>query len=189
MKTFIKVLWVIAGAALILGGCFAFASPLASLHIFQVICGSVLLVTGIISIIAYCASHRIMLGAGWILAEGIMSALMGGLILVAKFTGGIIHSEYVSSAVFSIFFAMIIAFWLMFSGVNQLTRSFDLHKLGARGWGWGTIWGIICILGAIAVFCSPIVAAVGTITFLLGFALIVGGISVLSRCFSRDIED
>lgn len=189
MKKFVKVLWIIAGAALIVSGCFAFVSPQKAMVAFEIICGVALLVSGISSIVAYAATKKIMLGAGWVLADGILSAALGSIIVLSQISGGIIADQYVTTAVFSVFIAILIAMWLLFFGVNSLMRSFELHRFGARGWGFSTFWGIICIICAVSVFCRPVVSGMSAISFLLGSALIVGGIGMLLRCFSRDIED
>lgn len=189
MKTFIKVLWVIAGVALMIGGCFAILEPLKAMNVFEIACGISFIVSGVSGIVAYIASHRVLFGAGWVLAEGILSTLLGCLLLLSKLGGGIIAGEYASGTVFSVFVGTIIGLWLMFFGVNALTRSFDLHALGAKGWGWSTLWGIICILVAVGVFSSPIVSAVTTVSFLMGVSLMIGGVGMIARCFSRDIED
>lgn len=187
MKTFIKVLWIIAGVVLIVGGIAAFFNPLAGITTFEAICGFALAVSGIMSIIAYCASSKVMLGAGWILAEGILSLILGGVILVASFSNGIIATEI--TGMLAKFVGWLLAFWLLFSGITHITRSVDLHKLSAKGWGWGLIWGILCIVCALGVFCQPVITALGTMSFVLGIILIVGGVSILARCFTRDIED
>lgn len=187
MKKFVKVLWIIEGVALIIGGCCAFFNPMAGFMTFQGICAISLLISGISSILAYIASHRVLLGAGWILSEGIITTILGALLLTALFYDGIIAKEIMAS--FAVVLSVILALWLAFYGVTHLTRSFDLHKLGASGWGWGTIWGIICIVCAIAVFCKPVVSAIGTTSFIMGLILIIGGISSISRCLTRDIED
>lgn len=179
MKTFLKVLWVIAGIVLILGGCAAFFKPFKAFVVTEVILGAALIISGIVSIIAYIRTQKHMLGAGWILAEGILSLILGLLICFSKYSNGL----------FAITVSTFLGLWLLFSGVSQMIRSFDLHKLGAHGWGWITAWGIICIIGGVAVFCNPVITAVGTASFLSGIVLILGGIAALARCLTRDIED
>lgn len=187
MKTFVKVLWVIAGVILIGSGLTSFFNPLSGITTFEVICGFALAASGVMSIVAYCASSKVMLGAGWVLAEGILSLILGGIILVAGFSDGIIATEI--TGVLAMFVGWLLAFWLLFSGVTHITRSVDLHKLRAKGWGWGLVWGILSIICALAVFCKPVITALGTMSVVLGIVLIIGGVSILSRCFTRDIED
>ena len=179
MNTFVKVLWVIAGIVLILGGCAAFFNPLSAYVVTEVIFGAALIISGIVSIIAYARTSKVMMGAGWVLADGILSLILGALICFSRYNEGL----------FAITISTFLGLWLLFSGSSETIRSFDLHKLGAKGWGWLTAWGIICILGGIAVFCNPVITAVGTTSFLSGFILIAGGIAAITRCFTKDIED
>lgn len=178
MKVLTKVLWAIAGIALILAGCMAFFNPLAAFLVFEYICGGALILSGVLSIIAYIATNKVMLGAGWVLADGIISLLLGLLICFSRY----------NDQIFSITISMALGLWLMFSGVSETSRSFDLKKLGAKGWGWLTAWGIICIICAVSIFCTPITSAIGITSFIEGIALILGGIAVMSRCLTRDIE-
>lgn len=179
MNKFLKVLWVIMGVLIIVGGVAFFFNPLSAFVITEVIVGSILMCVGVISIIAYATTQKVMLGAGWVLAEGILSLLIGFLIC---FSGK-------SEAIFAITISMALGLWLLFSGISQISRSMDLHKLGAKGWGWITAWGIICVLAALSFFCTPIASAIGTVGYLSGFVMIIGGIGVITRCLARDIEE
>lgn len=179
MKTFLKVLWVISGIVLILGGCVAFFNPFKAFVVTEVIFGAALIISGILSIIAYIRTQKYMLGAGWVLADGILSLILGLLICFSNYSDGL----------FAITVSTFLGLWLLFSGISQTIRSCDLHKLGAHGWGWLTAWGIICIFGGVAVFCNPVITAVGTTSFLSGIILILGGVAALTRCLTRDIED
>ncbi len=58
MKTFLKVLWVIAGIVLILGGCAAFFNPFKAFVVTEVILGAALIISGIVSIIAYIRTQK-----------------------------------------------------------------------------------------------------------------------------------
>lgn len=179
MKTFLKVLWVIAGIVLILGGCAAFFNPLKAFVLTEVIFGAALMISGVVSIIAYIRTHKVIMGAGWILADGILTLILGALICFSHYSNGL----------FAITISAFLGLWLLFTGISQTTRSFDLHKLGAHGWGWLTAWGVICIIGGVAVFCNPVITAVGTTSFISGIVLILGGVAAFSRCLARDIED
>lgn len=179
MSAFTKVLWIIAGAGLILAGCMAFYNPFVAFLVFEYVCGGALILSGVLGIVAYIATNKIMLGAGWVLADALLSLILGIMICFGKY----------NDQIFSLTISVAIGLWLMFSGISQTTRSFDLKKLGASGWGFMTAWGIICILCSICVFCTPLTSAIGITSFVTGISLILGGISVISRCLTRDIEE
>src|SRR5574344_743952 len=183
MKIFLKIMWALGGIILILCGCSAFFNPMAGMVAFQTIIGAGLIISGILSIIGYAATQKILMGAGWILADGIMSLIFGGLIIFAMTYSDMLTAEF--TAVVSVFIAVIIGVWLITTGVGQITRAVDLHKHNEKGWGWGIFFGIVSLLCAGAMFCKPVVMAMGTLSVFMGIILIVGGVSLVSRCFAR----
>lgn len=178
MKVFIKVLWAIAGIALIIAGAATFFNPLAAFLTVSYIIGGALIVSGLVGIIGYFAGRNVMLGAGWVLAEGILSVIFGAMICFGEYSKGFL----------AITMGVLVGIWLLVSGINSLTRSFDMHKLRAKGWGWLTVWGILCIAAGVVVFCKPVVTAIGIADMVIGIALFIGGVATLFRCFTRDIE-
>ena len=99
----------------------------------------------------------------------------------------ICFSEY-SKGFLAVTLGVLVGIWLLVSGINNLSRSFDMHRLGAKGWGWLTIWGILCIAAGVMVFCKPLIAAIGITEMVVGISLLIGGVATLFRCFTRDIE-
>ena len=120
MKTFVKIMWVLGGVILILASCMAFFNPVTGMITFETAVSIALLISGLLSVITYIATHKIMLGAGWILADGLISLVLGGIIMCAITSSDMITAQF--TAAFSIFFAIIIGIWLIVSGVGQLTR-------------------------------------------------------------------
>ncbi|MCQ4023372.1 MULTISPECIES: HdeD family acid-resistance protein [unclassified Ruminococcus] len=178
MKVFIKVLWAIGGVLLLLAGLATFFNPLASIITVSYIIGGALLIAGLLNIIAYFASRKVMLGAGWVLADGILSIIFGAMICFGEYSKGFL----------TLTIGVLVGIWLLVSGINYLSRSFDMHRLHAKGWGWLTVWGILCIIAGVIVFCNPIITAINIADIVVGLSLIVGGIAMLFRCFTRDIE-
>lgn len=178
MKVFVKVLWIIAAVALILAGASTFFNPLSAFLTVSYIVGGALVLSGIIGIITYFVGRNVMLGAGWVLADGILSTIFGAMIIFGEYS-----KDFLAVAI-----GVMVGMWLLISGVNTLARSFDMHKLGAKGWLWQTLWGLICIAAGVAVFCRPVISAVGIAGMTLGLSLIIGGVAMLFRCLTRDIE-
>ena len=88
MKVFVKVMWVIAGIALIIGGVSAFFNPISAFLMWEYILGGAFVVSGLAGILAYFAGRNVMLGAGWVLADGILSIIFGGMIIFGKYSEG-----------------------------------------------------------------------------------------------------
>ncbi len=74
------VLWrVLIGIVFIIGGLDIAFAPLRGLFTLTFVLGIILVVQGVISIVSYWG-HRRMHGVGWILFNGVVSILLGGLI-------------------------------------------------------------------------------------------------------------
>ncbi|MSS37291.1 hypothetical protein FYJ39_12085 [Clostridium sp. WCA-389-WT-23D1] len=72
-----------------------------------------------------------------------------------------------------------------FSGITKLVHSFDLQKLGVKGWGWFTVLGILLTVIGFLSFTHPF-AGITAMAWAIGFFLILQGIvSVMRGCFSN----
>lgn len=170
-----KVISIIVGILLVFAGIWAFVSPLVAFIAIEYVCAAVLIVTGIASIINYVQIRKTELASGWPLFDGILSILCGLIFCFSRY----------NEAIFAISVSVALGIWLMFMGISQCSMSMKLKSAGTSGWGWITALGVISIICSITVFVKPIGAAIGTSTFLLGFLLIVAGISFFSRCFVK----
>lgn len=175
MKTSTKVLSVIAGILLITAGIWSFFSPFKAFIALEIVCGILLIVTGIIRVTSYFIQKKDEFCSGWVLFEGIISILCGAVFCFSQY----------SVEIFAITISVALGIWLMFMGVSQCSLSMQLKSLGTKGWGWITALGIICIICSISSFFHPVIAAVGTQSFLMGFLFITGGISLISNCLTR----
>ncbi len=171
-KTATRVLWIIAGILLIAVGVACIAHPGATLGGLSILLGLVMLFSGIVDIVIFATAHNIMYGSGWFLLDGILTVLLSILILCNHmFT--------------ALTLPFILGMWLLFSGINRFVTSFDLQRLGVRGWGWFTGLGILLTLAGFLSFVDPLVGAIA-LTWMIGILLILQGIaSILWGCFSN----
>ena len=74
--------------------------------------------------------------------------------------------------------------WLIFSGITKFVNSFDLQRLGVRGWGWFTALGVLLAVAGFVSFLSPM-ASIFAMAVIVGMLLIIQGIAFILRgCFS-----
>lgn len=85
--------------------------------------GVILLVSGIADIVIFAVWGPQMLGAGWLLLDGILTILLSLFLLF--------NMGFTALALPYIF-----GMWVMFSGISKFVNSFDLRRFGVRGWGW-----------------------------------------------------
>ncbi len=162
-----RILWILSGILLIIAGVICVADPTAALVSFAAFLGVVMLASGVIDIIIFAKWHTIMMGAGFELAEGILT------ILLAIF---LICNEWLAAMALPFIFAA----WLLFSGVSKAIASFDLKKLGISIWYFLTALGILDVVLGIVLFFQPSVAVVA-IGMIIGFTFFVQGIAAIFR--------
>ena len=170
-KTSSRVLWILSGVLLILAGVLCLRSPGTALEGLTVILGLVMLFSGIVDILIFTGTHNYMIGAGWLLMDGILTVILSLFVL---------FDHWFAAMTLPFIFGI----WLLCSGISKFVNSFDLQRLGIRGWGWFTVLGIVLTLVGFASFLSPVTGMI-TIAVLVGLFLILQGIAAILRgCFS-----
>lgn len=104
-----------------------------------------------------------MLGAGWLLLDGILTILLSLFLLF--------NMGFTALALPYIF-----GMWVMFSGISKFVNSFDLRRFGVRGWGWIMALGIVMTIVGFAAFLDPVLSALA-MTVIMGVMFIMSGIS------------
>lgn len=171
-RTLSRVLWIVAGALLIVAGVVCLMSPGKALSGLALFLGIAMLLSGVADIVVFAVAHKYTAGSGWFLVDGILTVLLSIFILC---------NRWFTTVTLPLLFGM----WLIFSGVSKFANSFDLQRLGIRGWGWFTALGIVLAVAGFLSFLNPLAGAV-TITVLIGMFLILQGVaSVLRGCFTQ----
>lgn len=167
-----RVVRIIIGILFIVAGIYCLYNPDVGLLSISLYLGVVLLLSGIMDIVIFAKCNRYMIGAGWFLADGILTVLLSLFLLF--------HETFTLLSLPFIF-----SMWLLFSGINQFVNSFELQALGVRGWGWLTALGVLmAVIGFFSLF-DP-VANLFTLSALVGFLLIFGGIATIEQaCLSH----
>ncbi|WP_099223821.1 HdeD family acid-resistance protein [Listeria costaricensis] len=169
MKTFGRVLLLIAGILMIIMGIWLLFNPVATLLASNVFFAIVLLVSGIFHTVSYFSDKKLQHVSGWVLAEGILSILLGVFML---------FNEIAGAATLVMLFAM----WVLFAGIMRIISSMSAKNNNVSGWGWLLALGIIgVVLGFIAMF-DPVVSVIGIVIVMATF-FIVQGISAIASFF------
>lgn len=170
-RTISRVLWIAAGILLILAGIFCLLSPSAALSGLALYLGLAMLFSGIVDLVIFASASGRMVGSGWFLVDGILTVLLSLFLLC---------NQWFTALTLPFLFGM----WLLFSGVSKFANSFELKRLGVRGWGWFTILGIVLSAVGFFSFLDPLAGLV-TITIVVGVFLILQGVaSILRGCFA-----
>ena len=166
-----RALWVIIGILLVIFGMVVLFHPSATLMSLTVLLGISMLITGISDIAAYFWMAGLP-GAGWVLADGVLTVLLALMVF---------WNETVAALTIPAIFAI----WLLFSGVSTAILAMDLKAGGIGRWNrlfW--IGFIMAGLGLVMLF-RPMAAAV-TISILVGIALIAEGLLAIWRGLYSD---
>lgn len=130
-----------------------------------------MLFSGIVDIVIFARGRDRMVGSVWFLVDGILTVLLSLFVLFDQ-------------AFTALSLPFIFGMWLLFSGVSKFVNSFDLRRLGVRGWGWFTALGVLLAFGGFFSFLDPVAGAL-TLSILAGALLILQGLSsILRACFS-----
>ena len=170
-KTLSRVLWVIAGVLLIIAGIVCLRNPDVALGSMSLILGIAMLFSGVVDILVFAWAHNYIAGSGWFLLDGIVTVLLSLFVLC--------NDLFIAIALPFIF-----GMWLLFSGISKFVNSFDLQRLGVRGWGWFTALGVLLAVAGFVSFLSPM-ASIFAMAVIVGMLLIIQGIAFILRgCFS-----
>lgn len=171
-RTVSRVLWIIAGVLLIIVGIYCLCNPDVGLLTLSLYIGIAMLISGIIDIVIFAKWNGKMFGAGWFLADGILTVLLALFLL---------FNEAFTMLTLPFIFGM----WLLFSGINQFVNSFELQSLGVKGWGWLTALGVLLALVGFFSLFDP-VANLFALSILMGILLVCEGIAAIVRaCLSH----
>lgn len=166
MKIRTKILWVGAGVLLIAAGLWCLCTPGQVIADIAYILGVFTLISGLLSVVAYFLAGAGTFGGGWMFADGLITILLGGLLLA---------NQWLVASLLPYVFSM----WIMVSGITRLILGADLRKVGSRRWWVVLTEGIIClVLGLLSLF-TPVTSAVA-IGILAGIFLILSGLSIIN---------
>ncbi len=161
---------LIFGILMAILGIVLFATPgMNTLVMAYVVC-TLMLVYGIAEIAFYITHRKSQAVSGWLLADGIITAILG---LLLMFMPG------AQILTMSLMFAV----WVLFTGVTRTSGAFAAKDAGSSNWGWVLAAGILGILVGVWLMFDPLLAVM-TIGFLLPAAFVVQGISAVAAFFA-----
>ena len=159
-----RIITIAAGVILVITSVWCFAHPGVSFLALAFILGIAMLIHGISIILGYFA-YRDRHG-GWVLAEGIISTVLGCIVL---------SNQLATDAMIPLFFGM----WVIFSGAVRLSAGLEARRKSERA--WGLILGLGAAGLAVGVYCffNPVAAAVA-LGILIGMTFLLQGINMLT---------
>ena len=118
-----RVLNIVSGVLLILIGIYCLCNQDIAAATAGLMVGIFMLASGIIEIVVFAATSRLLIGSSWLLLDGVLTVILSLFLLFNKwFT--------------MLSLPFLFALWLLFSGSSRFVSAFDLKALGVRNWGW-----------------------------------------------------
>ncbi len=166
-----RVLSIILGVILIIGGVFCIAYPTATFATLGWLVGILLLISGINGIAAYVTGRKSGGATVWDLVFGILTVVLGVFLLFSPLAVGI--TDIVLVYLFSI--------WMVVGGILRIVAGVGVIRkhTGSKAWIWMLILGILMILLGIFGFFFPLVNALA-MGWMMGFFIIFQGFNLIA---------
>ena len=159
----------IVGSIFIVVGIYTFASPATSYVALSILFSLSFLFSGISEIVFSLTNRNEMDNWGWVLAFGILTTVIGGLLL---------SNPAVSMATLTFY----VGFLILFRSISALSFSLDLKDYGIGDWCALMALGVIGLIFSIIMIWNPAFAGM-TIVIWTGLAFITTGIFSLYMAF------
>ena len=164
-----RILTIIGAFLMILTGAICFINPGQTFLALAFIVGMVMVINGVIQTLAYLSGrglHNKGDNNGWILVDGLITLLLGILVLC---------NQLVAESVIPMVFGM----WVLVSGILRIEAATRINKeKKLTNFKTTMITGVITSLIGLFGFINPLVTFLTT-TFLLGFFFVMQGINIL----------
>ena len=161
-----KTLSIGMGIVYTILGIICLMSPAQTISVITYIIAFMILAAGIFLIVSYFVNRSSFfgIGSGWTLFYGIVSTLLGILLLFNPGFGNIM-------------FSLCFGAWVVFTGGIKISNAVSLKRLG-EPWALVMILGIISILLGIFLISRPIITSI-SIGIFIGISLLIEGISYI----------
>jgi len=161
-----RILAVMTGITLMTTGVWLLASTGSLFIHLAFLIGFVMVASGVLSMIIYFFAPGKQGGFGWFLAEGLMSVVLGGIVL---------SNTLVTDSMIPVFFGM----WVMFGGVLRIVASLHLVMARNKSWIVTLLLGIVSVSAGGYAFFNQITFGL-SIIILTGIYFLIQGVNVLA---------
>ena len=167
-----RVLNIVSGVLLILIGIYCLCNQDIAAETAGLMVGIFMLASGIMEIVVFAATSRLLMGSGWLLLDGVLTVILSLFLL---------FNEWFTMLSLPFLFTL----WLLFSGISRFVSAFDLKALGIRKWGWVLAVGIILMIAGFICMMDPWVS-ITAVGMTVGLVFLLEGVSsIIYACIPR----
>lgn len=168
-----KILTIIVGVILVIGGFFSIATPLNTFTTLGWVIGILLLIAGINIIVDYFMLRKAKsLGMGDLLV-GVLTVALALFVLYGQI------ARVALDAILIVLFGA----WVLIGGIMRIVASLNHKKNGDSFWIWIMLFGILSVIVGVYGFFNPVVFAFA-IGWMIGFLIIMQGINLIGLGFT-----
>jgi uncharacterized membrane protein HdeD (DUF308 family) len=153
---------LILGIIFIIVGIWAIITPAATYLSLALLFSVTFFVTGILEIIFSISYRKQIDGWGWSLASGILSSIIGLLLII-----------YPQISIITL--PLFVGFVVLFHSIMAIAWSIEFKKYKVSDWGWLLFTGIVGVILSFILLWNPFIAGL-TVAVFTGIALITIGI-------------
>ena len=161
-----RILTVLTSLAVIATGVWCVAYPGAVFPSMAFVLGCVMISAGVIMCGAYFFGPAKKDGFGWLLAEGLLMIILGGVVL---------SNQLVIDATIPLVFGM----WTLYGGVGRLVLALARGRVRDRVWMWMLVLGILSTLGGMYPFFNQILFSLPMMP-VIGICFLLQGLNILA---------
>lgn len=173
-----KVVTIIFGALVLIGGVYCLITPIATYSALSWLIGLVMVVEGIASIVTWNSRRKLGFADAWTLLGAIVSVALGVILL----------GSFLAQVAVDLFIAYFIAAWLVVGGITRVFAALKLRNYDSETGSntIGTSWVALLVLGilvaVLGVLClfNPLSVMVG-VGAMLGISIICVGVDLIAR--------
>ncbi len=141
---------LVSGILMVLLGIVTIFTPAGGLVSLALLISMGMVIAGVAEVVAYFGEDKAV-RSGWMLALGILSALLGLWLLFSR-----------GFAVLATIIPYVFAIWMVSSGIMRTVGAFSLKDARYPGWGWVLAMGILQVVAGFALMFTPVLTAAVT---------------------------
>lgn len=160
-KKLLLVMWMFIALLAIAAGIYLLLNPLVALASSAWIIGLVLASSGIGSLVTY-FRQRGEPGAGWQLADGILTLLLAVYVLLHRLFA-VAALPYLASC------------WVIFFGVRKIIGAVEQKRDPCSDWGWTLALGVVTMMVGMSMLSRPVMTML-TVASVMGLLFVYRGV-------------
>jgi uncharacterized membrane protein HdeD (DUF308 family) len=171
VKSAAEAVWwlvLLRGILMVLLGIIALVSPAIALVTLVYVFGFYAILDGLSAIMIGVRS-RDEPQWGWMIVQGVVSALAGVIALVWP-------------GITALALLFVVAFWAIVLGIGEIGGAFASRRRGSQAWGWTLAAGVLNVAFGIVLLAWP-ASGILTLVWLVGIFTLTGGLTLILLAF------